>query len=246
MRKILVVDDEYLMCYVLTAIFHDEETEVTSALSGKAALKAINESHLDLCFLDIHLPDMSGLELMKEIRNSSPNAKIIVMTSGEVTGVMMKSIRENAHSLISKFFDLDQVRQFSDRVIKMGKPRHPGDYFAIKDYSSFVKWTADDNRKQERQRVYECITCCFVASSNIDRSSVLFTSNILNASEAGIGILTDYKLQPGDLVSLSNAPARSIGVVRWHACAGTTKSYRAGIQFVEAENAPTPGISSLP
>ncbi len=65
MKKILIVDDEFLINYSLSATFQAKDTEVTTAADGATALKAISENHFDLCFLDIHLPDISGLEIMK-------------------------------------------------------------------------------------------------------------------------------------------------------------------------------------
>ncbi len=235
MKKILVVDDEDLICYALTAIFRDGQTEVISAPNGYAALKIIDESHLDLCFLDIYLPDINGLEIMKRLRNSSPGTKIIIMTSGEVSGSMMKSIREYAHSLISKSFDLDQVKQFVDQVIAKSQQRYREDCLAIRDYTSFIKWIADDSRKHERKPTHDCIPC-FTVASRREGAPVQLTATVLDMSDTGIGILTDCRLQPGALLRLCDTQARSIGVVRWSECDETAKLFRSGIQFITAEN----------
>ncbi len=233
MRKILVVDDEDLIRNALMAIFHDGQTEVIGAPNGYAALKAIDEGRLDLCFLDISLPDMSGLEIMKKLRNSSPGAKIIIMTSGEVTDAMMKSIRENAYSLISKSFDLDQARQFFDWVLAKSRPRYRDACIAITDHASFVKWIADDSRKHERKPIHSCIAR-FTIVAHGEKSPVQLTATILDMSEAGFRILTDCKLKRGALLRLGDTPGPRLGVVRWSECVGTTKSYRSGIQFIDS------------
>ncbi len=233
MRKILIVDDEDLIRNALMAIIHDGQTEVIGAPNGHEALKAIDEGHLDLCFLDIYLPDMSGLEIMKKLRNSSPGAKIIIMTSGEVTDIMMKSIRENAYSLISKSFDLDQARQFFDWVLAKTRPQYRDACIAITDNASFVKWIADDNRKHKREPIHSCIARFTIVAHGAE-PPVQLTATIIDMSEAGIKILTDCKLKPGVLLRLSDTPARSIGVVRWSECAEATKLYRSGIQFINS------------
>ncbi len=235
MKKILVVDDEYLIVYSLSATFQDGETEVITAPDGEAALKAINESHFDLCFLDIHLPDINGLDIMRKLRSISPRTKIVIMTGSEVTETMMESIQENAHLLISKPFDLDRIKAFVDRILITGKPLYRDECTALKDHTSFVKWLADDNRKHERKPVSRAITCCAVPAHD-EKATDTLTAHVIDISEAGMCIRTDYLLKPGHLIRLFDSPAECTGVVRWSMSVGSMESYRAGIQFVAADN----------
>jgi hypothetical protein len=62
------------------------------------------------------------------------------------------------------------------------------------------------------------------------------TASVLDISDAGMRIQTDYWLKPGRLLRVSNSPALSTGVVRWSKSAGAENSYLAGIQFVMPEN----------
>lgn len=147
MKKILVVDDEYLIRHSLAATFKDGQAAVMTASDGDAALKAINENSFDLCFLDIRLPDSNGLDIMKTLRRRSPCTQIVIMTASVITEEMMKSIQENARLLISKPFDLDHLKALVNRTLTTGNPLCRDEHAAPEDPGSFVQWIADDMRQ---------------------------------------------------------------------------------------------------
>ncbi len=236
-KYFLVVDDEDLIRHSLSVAFHDSEREVITAAARESAFKAISENRFDLCFLDMHLPDINGLEIMKMLRDVSPQTRIIMMTESGITDAIMKEVRENAHCLISKPFELEQVKALVGRVLSMGKNPHQEDSIAAESEMSSLQWISDDNRKHRRKPIANSITCYAVAPHG-DMTATLVTANILDISETGMGIVTDCKLQPGYLIRLSDAPVHGRGVVRWSEDAGAVAAYRAGIQFVSPENVP--------
>jgi DNA-binding NarL/FixJ family response regulator len=236
MKKFLIVDDEDLIRHSLSAALKNKDVAVITAANRETALKAINEDQFDLCLLDMHLPDINGLEIMRKLRDVSPRTRIIIMTGGEVTDSIMKSIREYAHCLISKPFVLEQVRSLVDRVLSIGKsPTSDGRPGAVG--VSCVCWISDDNRKHLRKPIDNSITCYAVAPRN-DMAATLVTVTILDISETGMGILTESNLELGHLIRLSDAPIHGRGVIRWSVPTGTAQAYRAGIQFVSPENIP--------
>jgi two-component system response regulator (stage 0 sporulation protein F) len=125
MKKLLIVDDEILILRVLSKAFcKDGELDVITASNGESALKAISANRIDLCLLDVHLPDMNGLEIMKQIRKVAPETRIVIITGSDVTDSMMKYIRENAHSMMSKPFELDEIRLLVSRLLATDKTLH--------------------------------------------------------------------------------------------------------------------------
>lgn len=235
-KKILIVDDESLIRYSLTVTLKDADREVVPAANGAEALRAISENRFDVCILDIHLPDMSGLDIMKKVRTIQPETKIFIMTGSEVAESMMTSIRENAQLLITKPFDLDEVKSFVDRVISTGSPLCLDGSWEVKKRSPFVTWVAGDNRKNERKSVQKSITYFSVPQAGGKAATVL-TADVLDISEAGMRIRTDDRLVPGDFIKIFDRPARCTGVVRWSANADVSDTYHAGIQFLPAEKA---------
>jgi CheY-like chemotaxis protein len=231
MKKILIVDDNDLILDCLSKKFKDAGTIVLTASGGKAALRMIEKSGFDLCILDVQLPDMSGLDIMTRLRSTSPGTRIIIMTGGEVTDAMMKSIRENAHLLLSKPFGLDPVRTFVNRVLETGRTLSRDESDALKAHAPFIKWLAEDNRKHERKPAARRITC-FAYPSQDDKTAVYLNVNLLDISDAGMGIRTDCRLKSGSIISVCDADVHCVGVVRWIANAKDPGSYHAGIQFV--------------
>jgi len=146
MKKIMIVDDEYLIRYSLASVFRDPSTEVVAVADGKAAFEAIQREQVDLCFLDIQLPDMNGLEIMRKFRDISPWTRIVIITGSVLTSAMMQSIHDNAHCLIAKPFDLEQVKAIANRMLTKGAPLYQEEGILINNDESSVQWIADDYR----------------------------------------------------------------------------------------------------
>jgi DNA-binding response OmpR family regulator len=240
MKRILIVDDESLIGYTLSASLRRDDTYVKAVECGKDALSEINHIFYNLCFLDINLPDICGLDLMKTIKKTSPATLIIIMTGGVVNDPeILKSIVAHAHLLISKPFDMDRVKQFVNRFIGTEISHHrAGDNDnGWTGYETFENRLADDKRQLTRKSVM-CSTTCAVVDSDNEHRETSFTAGILEISDTGMCIRTDYLLKPGQLLRFSDDLVLSTGVVRWSKGGGADNTYRAGIQFVMPEGQP--------
>jgi CheY-like chemotaxis protein len=235
MKKILIVDDEYLIRYSLSATFQGVNAEVITAADGGTALKAINENRFDLCILDIHLPDMDGLEIMKKLGRDAPGTMIIIMTGSEVSETMMHDIQENALLLISKPFDLECIKAFVDQILTTGRPVYSDDCSALHDVDSFVTWFADGVRKHKRIPVLKKINY-FVFPFHDKKTADVLTADLLDISEGGMCLRTDCRLDPGYILKLYDAQAQCEGVVRWSALSGAADAHRVGVQFINSMN----------
>jgi DNA-binding response OmpR family regulator len=238
MKRILIVDDEILIRYSLSASLRQDDTYVKAVEFGKDALTEIDRIFYDLCFLDVNLPDMNGLDLMKVIKKSSPATKIIIMTGGVVDEPeMLQSIRVNANLLLPKPFDLDRIKQFVDRIFGQGMSiRRPEEQsYNGSEHEPFENWIREDKRQFERKTVQQYTTCSVIVAQS-EQGEKNVPASVLDISDAGMCIRTDYGLKPGHLLRISNSPALSTGVVRWSKIAGSDNTYHAGIQFVIPEN----------
>jgi CheY-like chemotaxis protein len=232
MLSILIVDDAYLLRYALSSIFKNKETEVTTAADGASALDAINSGSYDLCLLDVYLPDMSGLDIMKKLRHISPRTIIVIMTGSDLSPSMMKSIRDNAHCLISKSFDLQQVKSLVDLLVDK-EPLNLLKSASISDRLSFITWLADDIRKHIRKPAADSISCWAFPPHSQKPAALI--ADVLDISEAGMCVLTDHALTPGHILMLNDHALHDRAVVRWSKFSVTTHAYRAGVQFVASE-----------
>jgi len=109
MTKILLVDDEDLILHSLSKALLQTGADVTTVTNGKDGLNEIKRSRYDICFLDVQLPDASGLDLMKIIREISPLTKLIIMTAVSLNKEQLSSLHDFSCHYLPKPFDLKQV-----------------------------------------------------------------------------------------------------------------------------------------
>ena len=113
--RILIVDDEPLIRDGLCR-FLDKNSSVMTVGSAEEALEEIRTQHYDLCFLDVILPGMNGVEAMKIIKELSPSTKVAIMSGGYLCEDMKRQIAEGALEFIEKPFDLSRIREIANRV----------------------------------------------------------------------------------------------------------------------------------
>jgi len=119
-KKILIVDDEPLICSVLSRAickFIDSPLEIITTERGEDALKKISEGFCDVCLLDINLPDLNGLDVMKKINEISPDTKIAIMTASCVDDDMKMTIEKGASLFLKKPVNLDKVKLFIKNIL---------------------------------------------------------------------------------------------------------------------------------
>lgn len=113
--KILIVDDEELAVSRLTRMLQQlGENDIISANSAKEAIEKISTSHFDLAFLDINMPQTSGLELGYELRYLSNDTAIIFQTAYEEHA--LKAYDIGALGYLVKPFSQEQLSQTIQRV----------------------------------------------------------------------------------------------------------------------------------
>jgi len=133
---------------------------------------------------------------------------------------------------ISKPFDLDRVKLFVNRFAEQGMSHDHEE-----DHSN--RWTGYETFEFQkhiaRQGVMSSTTCHVVVSDD-EQGEKRFNAGILEMSDTGMCIRTDYELKPGQLLRFSDNPVLSTGVVRWSKGGGEAEDpYHAGIQFVMPE-----------
>ncbi|MGB8540761.1 MAG: response regulator [Candidatus Acidiferrales bacterium] len=102
MTRILVADDDRTTRLLLSETLRAQQFSTVCVADGAAALKKINDGKFDLVLLDIWMPKMNGLEVLKKIRNTKNRPKVIVMTSDDAPETLLSAIREEAYQYVSK------------------------------------------------------------------------------------------------------------------------------------------------
>ncbi len=111
----MIIDDEPLILSEMSkglCQICDFRGEIKTVGNGKDAIDEICHCFYNICFLDIGLPDINGLEVMKMINKMSPETSIVIMSGCYITEYMKKKIEEGASMFIEKPFDFYQIKTF--------------------------------------------------------------------------------------------------------------------------------------
>lgn len=118
MIKILIVEDDPLLWQPLQYALEGEGYCVRVAMDGAEALAASAEESFDLLLEDLHLPDASGLDIMREITLRHPSCKVLVMTGHATIENAVEAMKIGAFDFITKPFHLELVFLKIRRVIE--------------------------------------------------------------------------------------------------------------------------------
>src|SRR5215472_7171639 len=101
-RRILVVDDDRALNFGLVGLLKTFGHAVTGVYDGAAAVKRVDRDSFDLVLLDLGLPKVDGLDVLKHLRQKQPSSKIIVMTADDTPETVLDVVKEQAYQFISK------------------------------------------------------------------------------------------------------------------------------------------------
>ncbi len=108
--NILIVDDEEFIQLNLKNILSEENFNIFVENNGKSALSIIEQEQIDLAFLDLNLPDMHGLEVLKRIKQVQPEMLVIIMTGYASVESAVDAIKLGAYDYIKKPFKADAIK----------------------------------------------------------------------------------------------------------------------------------------
>ncbi len=118
-KTILVVDDDEMMRSFLSTILREEGYVVEEAGSGKQALENLHRSEFDLVVTDLRMPDLSGVEVIREGRKVRPDARWIIVTAYGSIGSAVEAMQGGASDYLTKpFRDPDELRHVVRRVLR--------------------------------------------------------------------------------------------------------------------------------
>lgn len=113
-QRILIVDDEpFILSQMSRGLYHicGFRGEIETVENGSDAIKAITCCFYNICFLDIGLPDINGLEVMKKISELSPDTVIVIMSGSYITGEMQEAIDKYGMMFLEKPFEFAQIQE---------------------------------------------------------------------------------------------------------------------------------------
>ena len=109
-KNVLVVEDEKLVAMDIKKIINTEGHEVITAPNGIDALRIIEDSHVDLVFLDLVLPDINGVEILKGIKKAKRDLPVVIITGYPDSEIMNQALELGPISALKKPFNREQIR----------------------------------------------------------------------------------------------------------------------------------------
>lgn len=128
MSKILVIDDEQYIGWVIKKTFEATENEVYLTLDGKSGLMELQKQSFDIVFLDLRLPDIDGMELLAQLKKLQQDIVVIIITAHGSIDTAIESMKKGAFDYITKPFDVDELLLQAEKAMEIGKLREEVGY----------------------------------------------------------------------------------------------------------------------
>src|SRR5512143_73223 len=118
MNRILIVDDEQSMRELLSIMLRKEGFDVVAAANGESAIKAIQSDIYDLVITDIRMPQIDGIELLRTVKEVSPETVVIVITAFATTETAVDAMKLGAYDYITKPFKNEEIKLIVHKALE--------------------------------------------------------------------------------------------------------------------------------
>jgi two-component system chemotaxis response regulator CheY len=119
LKKVLIVDDTKFMRNILAGILKKKDLEIAGeAVNGRDAIEKYKELRPDIVTMDIIMPEIDGIQAVKEIMKFDPNAKILMCSAMGQQALVIEAIQAGAKDFVIKPFQPTRVLEAVDRTLQ--------------------------------------------------------------------------------------------------------------------------------
>jgi two-component system OmpR family response regulator len=115
-KRILIIDDEQQFCSLTAMFLQERGYEVATASSGTEALVQLERFHPDVVLLDVVMPGLSGLEILKLMRERAFPPRVIMITATDDLQVAQQALQEGAEAYMCKPVSFDELERAISRI----------------------------------------------------------------------------------------------------------------------------------
>ena len=115
---LLLVDDDHQIRQLLSEVGSREGFEVLEASDGSGALEMLHRRHMDLVLLDLHMPRVNGLDVLRAVRTGGSSSQIALMSGAASVEDAVEAIKLGATEYFSKPLDLSRVRALMGAMLR--------------------------------------------------------------------------------------------------------------------------------
>jgi DNA-binding NtrC family response regulator len=116
--SILIVDDEKNIRLTLFHALEDSDLDIDSAINGEEALSKLKEKTFNMILLDLKLPGMDGMEVLRRVRASYPEVRVIIISAHGTIESAVEALKQGAVDFIEKPFVPREIRELVSKVIE--------------------------------------------------------------------------------------------------------------------------------
>jgi two-component system response regulator HydG len=177
--KILIVDDEPEHREVLDIILSSKGYQTKTCAGGKEALEILKETHFDLVLTDFIMPEMDGMELLKQIKDSYKDVEVIVITGYGTIQNAVEAMKKGAFSYVIKG---SAPEEMLDEIEKLFKVKTLG-----KDNQVLRKEEENEKEEENSDFMLRSNSPVFQKVLSIAKKSAVANVNVLILGESGVG-----------------------------------------------------------
>ncbi len=164
--RILIVDDEEVVCQSCMRILTEAGHEAESTLYGHSALQKVAEGQYDVVILDIMMPRISGLDILKAIKEEHPDVDVVMVTGLSQIETAVLSMKLGAFDYLSKPFDPDELVMVVDRALE--RRRLLRENLQLRgEVSSKYSFESIVGSSPKMQNVYRLVAKCAPTNSTV-------------------------------------------------------------------------------
>ena len=174
-KRILIIDDEENFRHMLSVILRKEKYDVETASNGEEGLQKVTDSAFDQILCDIRMPQMDGLEFLKEVQKTGANVTIIMMSAYGTVDTAIEAMKLGAYDYISKPFKPDEIILTLKKAEERERLRRENEFLRkeIKKEFSFENIVS---KNEKMQKIFDVI-----------KKVAQYKSTILITGESGTG-----------------------------------------------------------
>lgn len=183
-NRILLLEDDQLLAETLVDLLEDEEFEVTHAPNGQEALDITFKDKFDIYLLDINVPLINGVTLLKELRDSGDSTPAIFLTSHKDKEMLKSGFLSGADDYITKPFDNDELLLRITALTRRNRPNKTK-CVALLCHDEIHKRILYDKQELELSKKEYELLLLLMSHANTSVPKELILDELWSSSESG-------------------------------------------------------------